>query len=32
MDSTTMLYAKVGGTPAVTAGKKLVFAIAYGIQ
>lgn len=32
MDSTTMLYAKVGDTPAVTAGKKLVFAIAYGIQ
>lgn len=32
MDSTTMLYAKVGGTPAVTAGKKLVFSIAYGIQ
>lgn len=32
MDSTTMLYAKVGGIPAVTAGKKLVFSIAYGIQ
>lgn len=32
MEATTMLYAKVGGTPAVTAGKKLVFSIAYGIQ
>ena len=32
VDAVTMVYAKVGGTPAVTAGKKLVFAIAYGIQ
>lgn len=32
VDAATMVYAKVGGTPAVTAGKKLVFAIAYGIQ
>lgn len=32
MDATMMLYAKVGGTPAVTAGKRLVFSIAYGIQ
>ena len=32
VDAVTMVYAKAGGTPAVTAGKKLVFAIAYGIQ